>query len=140
MRAKFCAEIHRSHCFLQCIKTNSRIVGCESAILKHRIVEEVGGRHRHFHPGVVQRLLKIADDSITFCRRGIDRDQIVVVQVYAVSTQLTESIDDRYRTERRSSRITKWIATAIADGPKSEREFVFRFWFIVSRHVFPPVT
>ena len=63
----------------------------ERTVLECRIGEQVGGRHRHHDAGVGERPREITDDAIALGGRGIDRDEVVVVQVDAPGADLRES-------------------------------------------------
>ena len=66
---------------------------------------------------IVEGLFEFAHDAITFLRRGIDRHQIVVVQVDAVRAEPAQFFDDLNRAQTWPRGLAKWIASAIADGP-----------------------
>jgi hypothetical protein len=116
-RAQFRTEVHRAHSLLQGIQPHARIVCRERTILENRIVKKIGSGHRHFHTAVVERVLKLAHDAIPLGWGRIDRHQIVVVQIYAVSTQLAQAFDNRDGTKTRTRRVAKRVASTIADGP-----------------------
>ena len=98
VRPEFGSQIHRTHRFLNRIEAHPRVVRSESAVFENRIVEKIRGGHRHFHAGVGQRLFELADNPISIGRRSIDRDQIVVVQVHAISAEFAQTPDHDKRT------------------------------------------
>ena len=85
---------------------------------------------------IVEGSLEFGDDAISFSSRRINRHQIVIVKIYAISAEPAQFFDDLHGTDAGSGCFAKWIATAIADRPQTEREFVFRFWgvYVFSHH------
>ena len=124
LRAQLHAQIHRPHRLLQGVGAHAGVVRRERAVLEHRIGEQVRRRHRHGHAGGVERLPEIPDDAIALGGGGIDRDEVVVVEVDAIGAELGEPVHRANRIERRPHEFTERIAAAIADGPESERELV----------------
>src|SRR5207244_279266 len=123
---------------LQSVKPHARIVGRERSIFEYGIIEEISRRHRHLHAVIVESLFEFAHDAITYLRRRIDRYEIVVMKIDAVSAESAQLFHHLERTQTWARRIAKRIAPAIADSPKSESEFVFRSWLvIVTRHLVP---
>ena len=86
-RAQLRAEVHGAHGLLQGVRAHFGIVGRERAVLEDRVGEQVRGRHRHDKPVVAQGLLELGDDLIALAGRGVDGNEIVVVQVDAVRAQ-----------------------------------------------------
>src|SRR5213078_4445723 len=82
--------------------------------------------HRHLHAVICQRLFEIFHNAIAVRRRGVDRHQIVVVKVDAISTEPAQLFDHLDWTETRARGVAERITPAIAHGPESESEFVFR--------------
>ena len=87
VRAQFRAQVHRPHRLLQRIEAHARIVGSERPVFEDWIVKEICSGHWNFHAVIIQRLSELAYDPIAFLRRRIDRYQIVVVKVDAVSAK-----------------------------------------------------
>ena len=100
-RAQFDALVDAADHLLQGVGAHLRVVRGERAILERRVGEQVGRRHRHFEPGVGQRLLEILEDVGGFGGRGVNRDQVVVVVVDAVSANFRQQMDDLDRRNRR---------------------------------------
>ena len=67
------------------------IVAGEIAILVEWVAEQVGGCHRHFDTGVIQRLVELLLDGLG--RRGIDWDQVIVMEVDAVRADLAKQVN-----------------------------------------------
>ena len=99
-----------------------RVVAGEGAVLEDRIGEEIGRRHRDNQAVVLQRLLEILDDLIAL-RRGVDRDQVVVVKVDAIGADFAEQIADLRRRELLAHRPAERVAADVADRPEAEGEF-----------------
>ena len=77
-------------------------------------------------PCASQRRLELADDAIALGRRGVDRHEIVVVQVDAPGADLAEQRHGVDGRQRRPHGIAERVAAAVADGPEAERELVLR--------------
>src|SRR5262249_27002676 len=112
------------------VQSHARIAGGERAVFENRIVKEVGGGHGHFHAVVLERLFEFAHNAITLLRRGVNRHQVIIVKIDTVSTQLAQAPDDPGGTQGWARGVAKRIASAIAHGPESKSEFVFRLWLI----------
>ena len=65
-------------------------------------------------PCSVARRLELADDAIALGGRGVDRHEIVVVQVHAPGADLGEHAHGVDRGKSRTHRIAERIAAAIA--------------------------
>ena len=85
--SQFRAQVHGAHGLLHGVGAHLRIVGGEGAVLEDGIGEEVGGRHRHLHAVVAQRLFELADDCVALGGGGIDGHQVVVMEVDAVRAE-----------------------------------------------------
>jgi hypothetical protein len=70
------------------------------------------------------RLAEGFDDAVTLARGRIDRHEVVVMQVHPPGTGLAEQRDRVNRRERRPDDVAEGVASAVADGPQSERELV----------------
>ena len=70
--------------------------------------------------------LEILDDAIALGGGGVDRHEVVVVQVDAPRADLGQQRDRIDRRQRIAHDVAERIAAAIADGPQAERELVFR--------------
>ena len=79
-------------------------------------------------PCCLQARLKSATMRSRSCGSGVDRHEVVVVEVDAPGADLAEHRDGIHRRQRRTHRFTKRIAAAVADGPETKREFVLRTW------------
>ena len=123
-RAQLHAQIHRAHRLLHGVGADAGVVRRERAVLEHRIGEQVGRRHRHRHAGGVERLAEVAHDAVALGGGGVDRHEVVVVEVDAPRAELGEAVHGRHRIERRPHELAERIAAAVADGPETEREFV----------------
>ena len=79
------------------------------------------GTHR---PWSLSGLLEAADDAIALGGRGVDRDEIVVVEVDAPGAELAQALDGDDRIDLRPDDLAERIATAVADGPEAKGELV----------------
>src|SRR5436305_8755929 len=74
--------------------------------------------------------LEATDDFVALARRGIDGHEIVVVKIDAVRAHLTKHRRNLVRRKSWPHEVPEWIAAAITNRPKPEREFVLRFRYI----------
>ena len=64
--------------------------------------------------------------------------KIVVVEIHAPRANFTEQANKFRGRKNGANGFAKRVAAGIADGPQSERKFVFRFWFVfVAGHLAP---
>jgi len=89
-RAQLDGEVDCVHRLLQGVGADARIIRGERAIAKDRVAEQIGGSHRDFEAGCLQRRLEVAHDLVCFTGRGVDRHQIIVVIVDAVSADFCQ--------------------------------------------------
>jgi hypothetical protein len=78
-----------------------------------------------FIPGLGQRALELADDLLALGRRGLVRNQILVVQVDAVGAELAELVNNLHGRQHLTHGVAERIATRVANRPETEREVVF---------------
>ena len=91
------------------------IVADENAILVKWVAEQVGGCHRYFDTGVIQCLAELLLDDLG--RRGIDRDQVIVMEVDAVRADLAKQVKQFRRGFEAAGRAAKGGAPDIAYRP-----------------------
>ena len=77
-----------------------------------------------FTPDCGERGLELAHDAVAIGRRGVARDEIVVVKIHAVGAELAELLDDAVRAIAGPDGVAERIAARVADGPEPEREVV----------------
>ena len=135
--AQFHAEVNGVHRLLQGIRPHFRVVAGERAIFESRMGEEVGGRHRDDEARVFQRFFEVFDNLLALSSRGINRHEVVVVEVDAVCADLSQKVDDFDGRERLAHRMPKRIAANVAHRPQAEGEFVLGGWIEIA-HVLPP--
>ena len=72
------------HRLVQCISAHFGIIRCECTILENRITEQIGGRHWHDKACIRESLPEFLQNLIAFSGCGIDRDQIVIMEVDSI--------------------------------------------------------
>ena len=112
------------HRLLQGVGTDAGVVRREGAIAEDRIGEQVRRRHRHAHAVVLEGLLEAADDAVAFGGRGVNRHQIVVVEIDAPRAEIAQPLDRNDRVHRWPDELAEGVSTAVADGPEAEGELV----------------
>ena len=93
-RTELHAQIDRPHRLLQRVRADLRVVRRERAVAEHGISEQVRRGHRHHETRRVQRLAEVGDDLIALVRAGVDRHEVVVVEVDAPRADLGEQLDE----------------------------------------------
>ena len=83
---------------------------------------------------LLARPRKVTHDPVTLGGRGIDRHEIVVVEVHAPCADFAQERGGVDRRESGADSVAEGIAAAIADGPETERELVFRAWAVPIGH------
>ena len=69
------------------------VVGGEAAVLEDRVAEQVGGHHGGLEAGLGQGSLEVLQDQLALRGRGIEGDQVVVVERDAVGAKFAELVD-----------------------------------------------
>ena len=105
---------------------NLRVDARERSVAEHRIAEQVRRRHRNLQPRLLERRLEVLHDLVALGRGRVARNEIVVVQVHAISAELGELVDDLHGAYLRPRRFAEGIASGIAHGPQAEGEVVLR--------------
>jgi hypothetical protein len=126
-RAKLGAQVHGAHGLLEGVGAHAGVVAGEGAVLEGRVKEQVGRRHRHHQAGLAERGLELAYDPGLLGGRGVDRHQVVVVEVDAPGAGLGEQPDGLHRPERRPRGLAKRVAADVADRPKAKGELIVCF-------------
>ena len=93
-RSKFHAQVDGVHRLLESIRAHPGVVGCERAVFENGITKQVGGRHRDDQTGFFECNLEVPDNAIPFGGGGVDRDQIVVVEVDTVCSDLRQQVSE----------------------------------------------
>src|SRR5262249_2603669 len=123
--AHFGAEVHRAHGFLNRIKADALVVRRERAVLENWVGEEICCRHRDDHTVIAQSFLELADDLVALCGGGVNRHEVVVVEVDAVSPKFGKALDDCDGRNRLAGRLSERIAPRIPNRPEAKRKFMF---------------
>ncbi len=89
--------------------------------------------------GLLTGLLELAHDAVALGGRGVDRDQVVVVQVDAPGADFAQHGRDVVGRHGGAHGVAEGIAAAVAQRPQSERELVFGLRLVVRlfAHGFP---
>ena len=132
LRAELDAQVDGVQGLLQGIGAHLRVIAGEGAILEDRVAEQVGGRHGHDQPGIRQRLAEVLFDRFGFGGRGVDGDQVVVVEVDAIGADFAEQVDQLGGGFVGAGGGAKGVGAAIADRPQAKGEFVLGLGGIVS--------
>ena len=82
------------HGFLQGVSAHFRVVTGESPILENGVAEQVSGGHRHNQAGFGQRAMEGFFDRLHLSRRGVDRDQVIIVEVDTVGAHFSQQMDE----------------------------------------------
>jgi len=83
-----------------------------------------------------ESFLEITHDAPALIRRGVNRHQVVVMQVHSPSTHLAEQAHQLDRRKNLPHRLTERIATRIPHGPQAEGKLVLGLGlkFIAGHH------
>ena len=93
--------------------------------------EQVHGRHGNDNAGLLTGFFELADDAVTLGRGGVNRNQVVVVQVDAPGADLAQHGRDLVGRHGAAYGVAKGVATAVAQSPQSERKLVFGLGLVV---------
>ena len=74
---------------------------------------------------VLEGFLEVLADLRVLLRRGVDGDQVVVVEVDAVRADFAEQVDDLHGGDGFADGPAERVAAGVADGPEAEGEFHF---------------
>ncbi len=125
-RAQLGGQVHVAHHLAQRVPAYRAVVAGERAVLEHRVGEQVGGDHRHHQAGLVQGRAEPLDVLVPRAVVAAERDQVVVVEGDAGSTQLGQPVHGLDRVDRRPGGVTERVAGLPAHGPEAEGEVVGR--------------
>src|SRR5262249_42173812 len=117
-------QIDGAHRLLEREGADAGVIRGEGAVLEDRIGEEVSGGHRHLQVVIGERLLELSDNALAIPGRGVDRPQVVVVEVDAVGAELGELLHAAHRRDPLADRLSERIAAGVAEGPETEGELV----------------
>src|SRR5687767_2421279 len=92
--------------------------------------EEVRRGHRNLQVVIGKRLLEFFDDFVSQRRAGINRHEIIVVEVYAIRSQLGKLFDNAGGRNRGTNGVSKRITPSISHSPEAEGKTVGWFGLI----------
>ncbi len=124
LRAELRADVHRAHRLLDRVRAHGGVVRRERAVAERRIEEQADGGHRDDQTVGRTRLGELLDDAVALGGRGVDRHEIVVVEVDAPGADLAEQLRGLDRGQWRTDFGPERIAAAIGDGPQAEGKLV----------------
>ena len=105
--------------------THLTVVGREGAVAEDRVREEVGGHHGDHQTGGLHRLAQPTDRMTLLGGRGVEREDVVVVEAHPIGAQLGQPVDGHHRVQRRAHRRAEDVDTLPTDRPEPERKAVF---------------
>src|ERR1022692_586584 len=94
---------------------------------------ERDGRHGNNDPAGFAGFLERSDNAVALGGGGIDRNQVVVVQVDAPGTHFRQHGDNLKGRNRCPHKIAKSIASPVTDRPEPEGKLMFRTRLVVVR-------
>ena len=115
-------EVDGRHRLLDGVGADGRVGVRERAVAEGGVREQVRRRHRDDEPSLVERLAEAADDPVALGRRGVEGDEVVVVQVDAVGAEVGQEADGVGGVDGGPGRLAERVAPYVADGPEPERE------------------
>jgi hypothetical protein len=118
--AQLHAQVHRAHRLLQGVRADLGVIRGEGAVLEDGVAEEVGGGHRDLHIVVREGLLELRHDPVSLRRRGVDGDQVVIVEVHAVGAERGEPFHALAGHDLLPDGLAKRVATGIPEGPETK--------------------
>src|SRR5207248_1777413 len=90
LRAELRAQVHRGASLLHGVSTHLRIVSGKRAVAEDRLVEEVDRGHRHDETMLSTGRFELAHDAVALRGRGINRHEVVIVEVDAPRADFPE--------------------------------------------------
>ena len=121
--AEFGAEVHGGHGFLEGVGADAGIAGGGGAVFEDGVREEVAGGHGDGEVVVFEGFFEVLEDAGALGGGGVDRHEVIVVEVDAVGADFGEEFDDLDGGELAADGAAEGIAADVADGPESEGEF-----------------
>jgi len=91
VRAQLGRYVEAVHDLLGGIGPDGRIRTGECTVLEDRVVEEVGRGHRRLDAPIGESLLQVAENLVALGGGGIERDQVIVVELEAVAVALGQA-------------------------------------------------
>src|SRR5262245_66258162 len=107
------------------VMADTRVGRLDRSVLEDVVGEEIRCRHRDDNPVIAQSLLELADDLVALGGAGVNRHEVVVVKVDAISAELGKAFDDSDGRDRLARGLSERIAPRIPDRPEAKRQFVF---------------
>src|SRR5205807_2929922 len=93
-------------------------------VLEDRMIEIVRRGHRGFNAPVANRPLEVATNLVALGSRRAEGDDVVVVELEAVTIPLGQPLDAFHCREFRSSLVAKRITAAVLQAPQAKGKLV----------------
>src|ERR1019366_1869365 len=100
------------------------VVGGESALLEHRMREQVGRRGGHDQAGLLQGPAEISDLLVPLRAGRVEVEHVVVVEVHPVGAELGELAHRPVSGHGRPYRGAEYLHSLPSHGPYAERKAV----------------
>ena len=75
---------------------------------------------------LLARRFELTHDAVALGGRGVDGNEVVVMQVDAPGSEFTQNGDNVIGWDGGTNGVAKWVAAAVPECPEAERKFVFR--------------
>ena len=115
--AQLCSQVDVAHHLLHREAPHRRIVRGERAVLEHRMVEQVGGRHGTDEAGLIESLLERLDLRLALRLGRPERHEVVVMEADAPHAQVGETLDHVDSFDLGTYRVPEGVSTAVAHRP-----------------------
>ena len=123
--AKFCCEVDVTQDLSQAKAADLTVIIRQSAIFKHRVGEGIGRHHFDDESGCVGNFLDAHDSLMALRVRGIEVEDIIVMECNAPGADFCEFCRVFPRIEDGSGAGSKGINRVPSHGPQAEREAIF---------------
>ena len=123
--AEFCCEVDVTQDLSQAEAADLTVIIRQSAIFKHRVGEGIGCHHFDDESGCVGNFLDVHDSLMALRVRGIEVEDIIVMECNAPGADFCEFRRVFPRIEDGSGAGSKGINRVPSHGPQAEREAIF---------------
>jgi len=134
LRAEIGRKVQVPHHLGQREPPDLAVVGGERPVPEHRMAEQVGGGGGHHQSGLGQRLAEGADALVPLGRRGIEGENVVVVEVHPVGAEFGQFVHGALGGHGRPHGAAEHVNPLPADRPDAEREAVLPRRYVIRAH------